>query len=225
MMQSPRVKIAIKNRAAYARQSSASGTFCYEFAVVSAVGAVGRKSGSPHPRPLPEGEGARNPPSRWRPSYSLSHWKRARVRGSRVMGGDETKRHGRALEQPPFDGRLLGELFRLIRPPIPEFTVRGGMMVDRTDINHLLAPGKSFASFKHAVKLLARHASDRLRHPRCTRPSRARPPFPPTWSAMPRRCAAMGRAWCGSSMPISSIKTGSSAQGTCVSSYLFSSIA
>ncbi|ABM38009.1 FAD-dependent oxidoreductase [Polaromonas naphthalenivorans] len=77
--------------------------------------------------------------------------------------------NGRALEPLPFDGRLLGDLFRLIRPPIPEFTVLGGMMVDRTDINHLLALSKSFASFRHAVKLLARHAGDRLRHPRGTR--------------------------------------------------------
>jgi hypothetical protein len=77
--------------------------------------------------------------------------------------------NGRALEPLPFDGRLLGELFKLIRPPIPEFTVLGGMMVDRTDINHLLALSKSFASFKHAVGLLTRHASDRLSHPRGTR--------------------------------------------------------
>ncbi|SDP15590.1 Succinate dehydrogenase/fumarate reductase, flavoprotein subunit [Rhodoferax sp. OV413] len=77
--------------------------------------------------------------------------------------------NGRALEPLPFDGRLLGNLFALIRPPIPEFTVLGGMMVDRTDINHLLALGKSFRSFQHAAKLLARHALDRLRHPRGTR--------------------------------------------------------
>ena len=77
--------------------------------------------------------------------------------------------NGRALEPLPFDGRLLGPLFPLVRPPIPEFTVLGGMMVDRTDINHLLALSKSFRSFKHACKLLARHATDRLRHPRGTR--------------------------------------------------------
>ena len=83
------------------------------------------------------------------------------------LGGSTV--NGRALEPLPFDGRLLGELFWLIRPPIPEFTVLGGMMVDRTDINHLLALSKSFMSFKHAVKLLSRHAGDRLRHPRGTR--------------------------------------------------------
>ncbi|ASL27952.1 FAD-dependent oxidoreductase [Azotobacter chroococcum] len=76
---------------------------------------------------------------------------------------------GRALEPLPFDGRLLGERFRLIRPPIPEFTVLGGMMIDRDDVNHLLRLTRSFASFRHGVRLLARHALDRLRHPRGTR--------------------------------------------------------
>lgn len=76
---------------------------------------------------------------------------------------------GRALEPVPFDGRLLGDLFRLVRPPIPEFTVLGGMMVDRTDINHLLALTQSFASFKHSLKIIARHGMDRLSHPRGTR--------------------------------------------------------
>ena len=77
--------------------------------------------------------------------------------------------NGRALEPLPFDGRLLGDLFKLIRPPIPEFTVLGGMMVDRTDINHLLGMTTSFASLKHSVKIVLRHASDRLGHARGTR--------------------------------------------------------
>jgi succinate dehydrogenase/fumarate reductase flavoprotein subunit len=76
---------------------------------------------------------------------------------------------GRALEPLPFDGRLLGDLFKLIRPPIPEFTVLGGMMVDRSDINHLLGLTKSLASLQHAVKIILRHAADRLRYPRGTR--------------------------------------------------------
>jgi FAD binding domain len=76
---------------------------------------------------------------------------------------------GRALEPVPFDGRLLGDLFSLLRPPIPEFTVLGGMMVDRTDINHLLAMTTSWASFKHALRIVGRHLMDRLRYPRGTR--------------------------------------------------------
>jgi len=77
--------------------------------------------------------------------------------------------NGRALEPLPFDGRLLGEHFKLLRPPIPEFTVLGGMMVDRTDINHLLGMTRSLASLRHALKILLRHARDRLSHPRGTR--------------------------------------------------------
>ncbi len=76
---------------------------------------------------------------------------------------------GRALETLPFDGRKLGKAFDLLRPPIPEFTVLGGMMVSRGDIDHLLKMTKSAASFVHAIKLLSRHARDRLRHPRGTR--------------------------------------------------------
>ena len=76
---------------------------------------------------------------------------------------------GRALEPVPFDGRLLGDLFPLLRPPIPEFTVLGGMMVDRTDINHLLAMTKSWASLKHSVRIVLRHLGDRLSHARGTR--------------------------------------------------------
>jgi glycine/D-amino acid oxidase-like deaminating enzyme len=77
--------------------------------------------------------------------------------------------NGRALEPLPFDGRRLGRLFGLLRPPIPEFTVLGGMMVDRTDINHLLGMTKSLASLRHSLGIIARHALDRLRHPRGTR--------------------------------------------------------
>jgi succinate dehydrogenase/fumarate reductase flavoprotein subunit len=76
---------------------------------------------------------------------------------------------GRALEPLPFDGRRLGALFGLLRPPIPEFTVLGGMMVDRTDIGHLLHMTRSLKSLRHGMKILLRHASDRLRHPRGTR--------------------------------------------------------
>lgn len=77
--------------------------------------------------------------------------------------------NGRALEPLPFDGRKLGPLLSLVRPPIPEFTVLGGMMVDRNDINHLLGMTRSMASFKHSAKIISRHAKDRLTHPRGTR--------------------------------------------------------
>ncbi len=76
---------------------------------------------------------------------------------------------GRALEPLPFDGRKLGRHFALVRPPIPEFTVLGGMMIDRDDVGHLLKLTKSWPSFKHGLKLILRHALDRARHPRGTR--------------------------------------------------------
>lgn len=69
---------------------------------------------------------------------------------------------GRALEPLPFDGRTLGPDLRRIRPPLPEFTVFGGMMVDRTDVGHLLSFGKSWHSFAHAMRILTRYALDRL---------------------------------------------------------------
>ncbi|WP_204310533.1 hypothetical protein, partial [Stenotrophomonas maltophilia] len=61
---------------------------------------------------------------------------------------------GRALEPLPFDGRQLGEALALVRPPIPEFTLFGGMMVDRTDIGHLLKLTRSTASLRHAAGIL-----------------------------------------------------------------------
>ncbi|MEQ8814203.1 MAG: FAD-dependent oxidoreductase [Thalassobaculum sp.] len=76
---------------------------------------------------------------------------------------------GRVLEALPFDGRLLGRDFALLRRPLPEFTLFGGMMVDRTDIGHLLNATRSLGSLRHALWLVARHATDRLRFPRGTR--------------------------------------------------------
>lgn len=77
---------------------------------------------------------------------------------------------GRALEPLPFDGRILSKAdFALVRPPIPEFTVLGGMMVDRQDIGHLMKMRRSAASLRHAARILSRHLRDRLRYPRGTR--------------------------------------------------------
>jgi succinate dehydrogenase/fumarate reductase flavoprotein subunit len=76
---------------------------------------------------------------------------------------------GRALEAVPFDGRLLGDAFKLVRPPLAEFTLLGGMMVDRTDIGHLLSLTTSIQSFTHCARLLARYAPDRSSYGRGTR--------------------------------------------------------
>ena len=76
---------------------------------------------------------------------------------------------GRVLEAVPFDGRELGALMDLIRAPIPEFTVFGGMMVNQEDVGHLLNMHRSWRSFKHGSGILLRHARDRLGHRRGTR--------------------------------------------------------
>ncbi|HUA51214.1 MAG TPA: FAD-dependent oxidoreductase [Candidatus Sulfotelmatobacter sp.] len=76
---------------------------------------------------------------------------------------------GRALIPPPFDGRTLGADFALVRPPLPEFMVLGGMIVGKDDIPPLLAPFASLRALRHALGLLLRHAGDRLRHARGTR--------------------------------------------------------
>ena len=76
---------------------------------------------------------------------------------------------GRALEPLPFDGRVLGAALKYIRPPIPEFTIFGGMMVDRTDIGHLLNLRHSLTSVRHAARLLAHYGRDRIAGRRGTR--------------------------------------------------------
>lgn len=69
---------------------------------------------------------------------------------------------GRVLEPQAFDARELGRSFALLRPPLPEFTLFGGMMVDRADIPHLRRATKSLPSALRVVRLLARYARDRL---------------------------------------------------------------
>lgn len=76
---------------------------------------------------------------------------------------------GRALAPLPFDGRLLGNDFDRVRPPIAPFMVLGGMMVGKADIPALLKPFASRTNLTTAAKLLLRHAFDRLRYRRGTR--------------------------------------------------------
>jgi succinate dehydrogenase/fumarate reductase flavoprotein subunit len=76
---------------------------------------------------------------------------------------------GRVLEPVPFDASVLGSDFAKLRPPLPEFMLLGGMMVDRTDIGHLLDATRSLASLRHSLGLLARYGGDRLRFRRGAR--------------------------------------------------------
>jgi 3-oxosteroid 1-dehydrogenase len=76
---------------------------------------------------------------------------------------------GRAFAPREYDGRLLGNDFARIRPPMPEFMVFGGMMVSKADIPLLLAAHREPKALMHAMKLGLRYAADRLAGRRGTR--------------------------------------------------------
>jgi succinate dehydrogenase/fumarate reductase flavoprotein subunit len=69
---------------------------------------------------------------------------------------------GRVLEPVSFEGARLGANFRRLRPPLPEFTLFGGMMVNRLDIPHLRKFGRSFRSSLRAMRLVWQYAWQRL---------------------------------------------------------------
>lgn len=75
---------------------------------------------------------------------------------------------GRVLEPVPFDGSLLGADFALLRDPLPEFLLFGGMMVSREDLPVLRRVGRSPKALWHAARLTARYALQRLRFHRGT---------------------------------------------------------
>lgn len=75
---------------------------------------------------------------------------------------------GRVLEPVPFDGSLLGHAFALVRDPLPEFTLFGGMMVSRKDIPHFRRVLKSPASALRAGRLIMEYLFQRLRMRRGT---------------------------------------------------------
>ncbi len=75
----------------------------------------------------------------------------------------------RVLDPLDFDGRDLGPWLAHLRPPLPEFTLFGGMMVGRGDLPHLFSMTRSARSALHVARIAARHCWDRLRHGRATR--------------------------------------------------------
>ena len=75
---------------------------------------------------------------------------------------------GRVLEPVIFDGAKLGANFARLRPPLPEFTLLGGMMVNRLDIPHLRKVGRSFRSTLRVMQLVSQYALQRLRARRGT---------------------------------------------------------
>jgi succinate dehydrogenase/fumarate reductase flavoprotein subunit len=75
---------------------------------------------------------------------------------------------GRVLEPIVFDGARLGADFNRLRPPLPEFTLFGGMMVNGLDIPHLRKVGRSPRSTWRSMKLVVQYALQRLGAPRGT---------------------------------------------------------
>lgn len=76
---------------------------------------------------------------------------------------------GRALEPEPFDGKVLGDDIWLVRPPIPEFTILGGMQIDRDDIAHLLKMKRNAGSLAYSMRIIARYYLRKWMHGRDTR--------------------------------------------------------
>lgn len=72
----------------------------------------------------------------------------------------------RVLEPVAFDASSLGDWFQRLRPPIPEFTIFGGMMVAREDLPHFRNAFRSLRSFTRVAGLVARYALQRLTHHR-----------------------------------------------------------
>jgi hypothetical protein len=75
---------------------------------------------------------------------------------------------GRVLEPEPFDASVLKTHFSLLAPPLPEFTLFGGMMVSRADIPHFRRIARSAKSAWRVAKLIANYALERLSAPRGT---------------------------------------------------------
>jgi succinate dehydrogenase/fumarate reductase flavoprotein subunit len=113
------------------------------------------KAGPEAIRIIEEGAGVKFRPRPFHPDY-LSE-----LEGSTSFG--------RALEPLPFSAKGLGSDLDLIRPPIPEFTILGGLMVDRDDIANLLAMTKSLKAARYSAKLIGSYFLDRLSHSRGTR--------------------------------------------------------
>ncbi|MEQ9639131.1 MAG: FAD-dependent oxidoreductase [Alphaproteobacteria bacterium] len=75
---------------------------------------------------------------------------------------------GRVLEPERFDARALGDGFKLLRSPLPEFMLFGGMMVARPDLPHFRNVYRSATSFLRVARLTAAYLLQRLKHHRGT---------------------------------------------------------
>ena len=75
----------------------------------------------------------------------------------------------RVLEPVAFDAGALGPWFRRLRPPLPEFTILGGMMVAREDLPHFRNMRRSPRAFLRVAQLVSQYGVQRLRHHRGSR--------------------------------------------------------
>ncbi len=75
----------------------------------------------------------------------------------------------RVLEPVAFDAATLGSWFTKLRPPLPEFTILGGMMVAREDLPHFRNMWRSPGSFARATRLVGEYAMQRLKYHRGSR--------------------------------------------------------
>lgn len=76
---------------------------------------------------------------------------------------------GRSLGPIPFDGRTLGDMFQLLRPPLATTTILGGMVVGREDLVHFYGMRRNWRSAVEVGKRFARYMQDRMTYHRGTR--------------------------------------------------------
>lgn len=82
---------------------------------------------------------------------------------------------GRSIAAKEYDGRLLGEWFDRLKPPMKELCMQGSMMVDGMDVFHLMNlmnMGRSLSalsSARHVLKRFLPFVRDRIVHGRGTR--------------------------------------------------------
>jgi succinate dehydrogenase/fumarate reductase flavoprotein subunit len=76
---------------------------------------------------------------------------------------------GRSLGASSYDARRLGQSRALLRPPLPQLTLVGGMMFDTVDYKHFMSATQSLKSLAHVIRRLMGHAIDLARYGRGTR--------------------------------------------------------
>lgn len=76
---------------------------------------------------------------------------------------------GRSILAVPFDGRLLGQRMKALRPPLKEITFMGMMFNASEEVQHFFKVTRSLRSALYVTKRLASHAVEMIKHGRATR--------------------------------------------------------